>query len=629
MNPMKRYVLLAACVSLLAPSLKAEDIFVIATPLPQDVPYVREETTAFGQTIDVERLSERFTTTEEILRSASGANVRSIGGLGSFATVSLRGASASQCLVLVDGLRLNSPNGGGADLSKIPLDNVERIEIIRGSDSALFGEGALGGVVNIVTRDPGERPSGSLASTWGGYGAREYRVDVASPLWGPLGASLNLARRRADNDYVFENNAGTEFDPRDDFRDRRRNNAFDDTSLTAKLVYKDKGWDLRALANNYRADKELPGTITFPTPQAAQEIERDTCSLSAKARLGDRLRLAADLGQVEQDDTYTDPESNTTALSSSATLTRQAALNLLYRAEGLSFKPGCVYLSEKLDDLDVGGKARTTRSLVLRSDLVHDPVSLMATFRREDTTSFNPRWTYRAGVAWALPAGLTLKASLGEGYRLPSFYELYYDHGFFIGNQGLRPETSVSWDAGVDLDREYFGLQLNAFRHRYDDLIAYILQSGYYYRPYNISRACARGYEVYAWLEPWEGVRLSGNYTYNQMVDTTGEPNRDGNQIPGIPRNAANVQLDLSRTLCHVRLGLYASCSYTEGNFLTRANTKKLDNRRIVSAGLNLGLFKQFSLNLEVKNIFDTQISDLRGFPLEGRSAYVTLRMCL
>ncbi|MEA3221866.1 MAG: TonB-dependent receptor [Thermodesulfobacteriota bacterium] len=603
----------------------AETIYVIATPLYEDTTEVEIEPTAFAQSINVRRYLSRFTTTEEVLKGAVGANVRSIGGLGSYSTISIRGASANQCLVLIDGLRLNSPSGGGVDISKIPLSEVERIDIIRGSDSALFGESALGGIVNIITKDPTERFSADISSTFGSYGTREVRVGAGGPLGDSLGFMLNMSRRHSDNNYEFENNNGTENDPLDDFKDTRRNNAFDDTSYMAKLMAGGDSWRLKALASVYSSHKEIPGIITFPTPRAEQEFKRGTYHISAQAKPIDEFSLDVDISRVDQDDTYKDPDAP--LWSDTETLSDQLSLGLGYTVGHLLVYPKFTYLEEGMDDSSMGSRTRYTRSALMRLDFGREPFEMITTIRNDNNSQFGSKWTYRSGISWSIFDWIMIKANAGQGYRTPSFYELYYNHGFIVGNQSLKPEESFSWDIGPSIEHDYFGVSVNYFNTRYDDLITYILQSGFYYKPYNVSRARAKGIELYAWLEPVEGIRLSGNYTFNKMLDTTGEPNRDGNQIPGKPRNIANVQLDLTRNIKGRQVGMYASYNYTEGNFVTRANTKKLGDRRVFNLGLNFYPIERLSLNIEAGNVFDKYVTDIRGFPLEGRAFYFTARM--
>ncbi|MEN6474049.1 MAG: TonB-dependent receptor [Syntrophaceae bacterium] len=623
-----RVVVTCVLIMLLPLKLAAQTIYVIAPPIHDDSPEVTSEPTAFAQSIDMDRYAPRFATTEQVLAQAAGANVRSMGGLGSYASISMRGASAQQCLVLIDGQRLNSPAGGGVDISKIPVSGVERIDIIRGSDAALFGEAAMGGIVNIITKDPGRTVKADLSATAGSYGVAEASGFLSAPLGKRAGLALMLSDRRARNNYEFENNNGTENDTSDDFQDRRTNNALKDSSYLAKLTFHPGLWDLRFSANGTTARKEMPGIITFPTPQAYQDFSLRGYTLSAQGPVAG-LDLTIDIGRTDQEDIYHDPQAASvlSRYSATATATHQAQLSLAYRHGIFSMEPRFSYLREALSDEYLGSRTRATRSAGLTLGCLPDPFEFQFVLRLDDNSEFGSRRTYRTGAAYSLTEWLKIKTNAGTGYRVPSFNELYYNHGFIVGNQGLDPEKSFSWDIGPVIERAWGGLSCNYFAQRYTDLIVYVLQSGLYYKPYNLSRSTAEGVELYAWVEPWEWLKLSGNYTFNRALDATGEPNQDGCQIPGQPRNLANLQVDLKTSLRQIGLGAYAAYNYIEGNFITRANTKKLSDRRIVNIGITMAPSRRLCLSAEVKNLMDKQVVDLRGFPLEGRTYYGTARV--
>jgi vitamin B12 transporter len=513
------------------------------------------------------------------------------------------------------------------DLSKIPLSEVERIDIIRGSDAARYGESSMGGIVNIVTKDPGKTPQADLSATAGSYGVLDLRGFVSTPVGAGSGLAVTLGQRQAENDYPFVNNNGTENDATDDYDDRRENNAFHDRSYLIKFTTHPGSWDIKLSANGTTAHKEMPGIITFPTPEAWQDYSLRNYAVASQGKLSG-CTLALDMGRTDQQDTYHDPQAAYygTLYSSTATTTDQAQVGLAYPVGILRIEPRLSYLREHLSDNQIGARDRTTRSAGLALSCMPEAIELTGTLRYDDNSEFGGEWSYRAGAAYTLTDGIKIKANAGTGYRVPSFYELYYNHGFIVGNQDLVPEKSFSWDIGPAIEQDFYGLTLNYFQQRSNDLIVYVLQSGLYYKPYNISRAMAQGIEFYAWIEPWEWLKLSGNYTYNQALDESGEPNQDGNQIPGQPRNLANLQVDLKASVKEIPLGMYGAYNYIEGNFITRANTKKLDDRHIVNAGINAAPIKALSVNVEVKNLLDEQVMDLRGFPLEGRSYYTTLR---
>lgn len=625
---MKRSVFLILSVLVIfgAVKLHADTIYVISNPDKEDADEVAVEPSAFGQSIDTAKLKERYSTTEDVLDRAAGANVRSMGGLGSYSSITMRGAGSNQCLVLLDGQRLNSPAGGGVDLSKLSLSQVERIDIIRGSDSALYGESAMGGIVNIVTKDPSGKPRADAALTYGSYETWDGRASASAPIGDHLGISANISGRKSDSDFTYINNNGTEYDETDDFEDVRRNNAFEEFSGMGKVNAKGDIWKASLSGSGSTSSKQIPGIITNPTPNAWQDFRFNSFNLLGGIKAG-KLDVDLNAGRVWQHDKYNDPDAPLFADTLSTTY--QGNLNAAYPIGPVRIKPGISYLYEKMDDNMAGEHNRTTESGVLSAEYSPWQFDLYASLRYDNPSSFTGEWLYRLGAVWNAAGFLKLKANAGTGYRVPGFYELYYNHGYIVGNPELTPEKSFSFDIGPVVEFWKISASLNYFEQRYTDQIVYVLQSGLYYKPYNDSRSKAQGIELSIAFKPVDWCTLSGNYTYNRAVDTSGEPNKDGNQIPGQPRNIANIQVDFDYKIKGVGLGAWASYNYTEGNFVTWANTKKLSDRNIFNLGIKAGPYKHVSLSAEVKNLTNEQVVDLRGFPLEGRTFYATVSMAL
>ncbi len=609
-----------------AAKLHADTIYVISNTQKEDTNEVAEEPSAFGQSIDTTKLTDRYATTEDVLDRAAGANVRSMGGLGSYSSITMRGAGANQCLILLDGQRLNSPAGGGVDLSKISLSQVERIDIIRGSDSALYGESAMGGIVNITTKEPSGKPQADAALTYGSYETWDARANASAPIGDHFGITANLTGRKSDNDFKYINNNGTEYDDSDDFEDDRRNNAFREFSCLGKINAKDEIFKAALTGAGSSSSKQIPGILTNPTPNAWQDFRFNSFNLTGGLKAG-KLDIDLNAGRVWQHDIYRDPDAP--LFDDTISTTYQANLGAAYPVGPVRVKPGVSYLYEKIDDNLAGKHERTTESGVLSSEYSPWQFDLSGSLRYDNPSSFNGKWLYRLGAVWNATDYLKVKANAGTGYRVPSFYELYYNHGYIVGNPDLVPEDSFSFDIGPVLELEKVSVSLNYFDQRYTDQIVYVLQSGLYYKPYNDSRSKAQGIELTIVFNPLNWFSLSGNYTYNRAIDTSGEPNRDGNQIPGQPRNIANIQADFSYKIKGIGLGAWASYNYTEGNFVTWANTKKLPDRNIYNAGIKAGPYKHVSISAEVKNLTDEMAYDLRGFPLEGRTYYATISAAL
>ncbi len=617
------FLILAVLAVFGAAELHADTIYVISSPEKEDSNEVAEEPSAFGQSIDATKLSDRYSTTEDVLDRAAGANVRSMGGLGSYSSITMRGAGSNQCLVLLDGQRLNSPAGGGVDLSKLSLSQVERIDIIRGSDSAIFGESAMGGIVNIVTKDPSGKPQADASLTYGSYDTLDARANASAPLGDHLGITANLTGRKSDGDFTYINNNGTEYDDSDDFEDVRRNNAFREFSCMGKVNAKGDIWKASLSGAGSTSRKQIPGIVTNPTPDAWQDFRINSFNLLGGIKAG-KLDIDLNAGRVWQHDIYRDPDAPLYADTLSTTY--QGNLGAAYPLGPVRIKPGISYLYENMDDNMSGEYSRTTQSGLLSAEYSPWQFDLSGTLRYDNPSSFSGEWLYRLGVVWNTADFLKIKANAGTGYRVPGFYELYYNHGFIVGNPELLPEKSFSFDIGPVVEFEKVRVSLNYFDQRYTDQIVYVLQSGLYYKPYNDSQSKAQGMELSIVFKPLEWCTLSGNYTYNRAIDTSGEPNRDGNQIPGQPRNIANIQVDFDYKVKGIGLGAWASYNYTEGNFVTWANTKKLPDRDIYNIGVKAGPYRHVSISAEIKNLTDEMAVDLRGFPLEGRTYYATVQ---
>ncbi|MCZ7582810.1 MAG: TonB-dependent receptor plug domain-containing protein [Deltaproteobacteria bacterium] len=214
----------------------------------------------FVETIEMDRFAGRFVTTEEALSQAAGVTVRDFGGLGRLSTVSIRGSGADQVVVLVDGIRINPSAGGGVDLSTIPPSQIERIEVIRGGDSAFYGDGAMGGVVNIVTKRPAGEARNDARLTYGSFNTLQTAATRSEGFekWGYLVSGSYL---HSDGDFLFENNNGTEFNGNDDYIDLRENNETDNRGVLAKAY--------RALGE--RAEVSVQNEFFFRGPRRPRD----------------------------------------------------------------------------------------------------------------------------------------------------------------------------------------------------------------------------------------------------------------------------------------------------------------------------------------------------------------------
>lgn len=582
----------------------------------------------FVESIDMSEFEGRFVTTPEVLARAAGVNVRDFGGLGRLSTVSIRGASAEQVVVLVDGVRVNPASGGGVDLSSIPPAHIERIEVIRGGDSAFFGDAAIGGVVNIVTkRAKGETTtSGSLS-----YGSFNTLQTSAARSQGFERASYLASATyfHSDGNFGFRNNNGTEFNDADDFDDIRKNNEADNRGALMKANFV-PGNHIEIGAQNefYSSERGVPGLVTFPSPNVHEEELRNTATLTlAIADLPvNRLSWRTRVSYPYREDTYKDPRGEQTGVpqrTEQATHSPDVEQTIQYVwGTHQIWTASGQYRRDDLRDDDFDNPTRDTASGAIRDQisLAKDVVTIVPAVRYDDISDAGDAWSPKFGAAVKPLDWFTIKGNAGRSFRAPSFAELYFNHGFVEGNPELDPERATSYDAGAQLHTSWLFFEGAAFRSDIEDLIEYVLVSGFRYKPYNIGRARLDGVELSMRFEPIRFAALSGTYTLLRARDLERGGDADA-QIPGRPRHTGFARAEGRWDV----FTPFVEFHYVGGNFITAANTKLLPERKIWNVGLTTRAGDHVTLGMEAKNVGNDEAVDIRGFPLPGRSVFMTV----
>ncbi|MCD4653428.1 TonB-dependent receptor [bacterium] len=429
-----------------------------------DDPYSIHELPAFVTVIKLDPDNPRFQTLPEILSSSVGVTVKDFGGLGKLSTISIRGSSANQVVVLLDGVKINTSSDLGVDLSNISLNNIEKIEILRGSDSAVYGTGAIGGVVNLVSRK-----SASEDSHLGGrmvYGS-------FSTLVSDLDYNMKFSRwtchlsgyySKSDGDFSFSNDNGTHYDQDDDFEDIRTNNALESGggSLWWRVPFS-SNWDVSGIFDGYYADKGIPGIITFPSEHAVQVDRRITANIRMRRsnlwKQGNSFTLELFNKWIGLD--FDDPYGEQIGVPIH---TRQRTTSFGGKVSyniGHSKGNGSVaihYLGELLKDESFDSPKRTTLAISGKHDLgmFNEKLWITTLARYDDISAIGDHFSPKLGVRWFMTPKLSLKSNIGGAFRSPSFNELYMNMGYITGNPDLQPETGVSFDLGVLWEKSLF-----------------------------------------------------------------------------------------------------------------------------------------------------------------------------
>jgi outer membrane receptor protein involved in Fe transport len=635
--------------------------------------------TAFATIVDTRSAPTEVETLAEVLGDAVGVQVRHFGGPGDLTTVSIRGASAGQVQVYLDGVPLSRANNEVVNLADLPLDAVDHVEVYRGTTPLAFAQSAPGGVVNIVTRRPGPVPLGGGSVSYGSFTTRkaDLLASTAAGAWDLLGFAHYLG---SQGDFRFTNDFGTSANPADDREETRQNNAFNLGNLTTRAAYHPPGPLSAALtADSFFKDEGAPGVGNLQALDASVRTLRQLANLDLKLTPLGGLPLDASAngyvlyqrqafddphGEVALEPTDTDDR---TLVGGAQTVMRgqlgkHQIPGLLLAMSDESFQPN--------DRLKPGGSgpARTrlrgtfavedeilafdervsilpgVRWELFRDDFPGDP-SVPARFAASGVQNHD-FVSPRVGLRAAPRPWLTFLANWGQYAREPNLQELFgsrSDRGIVIGNPRLKAETGTNRDVGFRLTPPARGplsdaaLEFAYFDNSIDDLIILVQNSQSVARPENVASATITGEETALRARWWRRIGLSANYTHQQALDESNVTFLAGKQLPGRPADEAFVHTELSWSpAAPLPLGrvsdrfwpgrVFYEVNYAADNFLDRANVRRVAARTLQDVGLELALpGTRWRLLLEGKNIGDDHTRDVLNFPLPGRAFYATV----
>lgn len=590
----------------------------------------------------------------EIVSSVVGVTIAKYGGASQASVVSIRGASPEHVLVLVNGKRMNSAQGGGVDLSTIRPESIAYVEVVRGGGSAVYGEGAIGGVVNIVTKEGyGKRQEANVSYGFGSYMTHTLHGDIA----------FAFGERKAFDAFFSLGGMYTEgsFSFHDTFSEigvTRRTNAgglFGDLSCKVGWdISRAKGMRLAFSLQAHRDKKGVPGLKEFPSHAAEMEDENFLALLSYRFTKNPIAEVTSDVFFRFQRRHYYDPLFFLGTLDDAHTnravgwdvslrridafdhVTHRTTLGYTLRLDGL--RSTALTTESGL----IGEKAvrRIAQSAYLRSELLllhapstkHFRLTLFPSLRFDGTAfsgSENAQWrgafSYALGILFAFDPErcFIVKGNIASVYRLPSFDDLFWSAtSFAVGNADLLPEEGFVLDAGILVTPfSFLTLEATYFLHIVTNLIQWTTGPQGRWRPINVGRARLTGAEAEVQalvpltaLDAYLGMKA--NYTLLYATDMREGESTYGAQLPRRPYERLNASLSLSHADGH---SLRVEGRYVGFRFITAQNTKYLPAYFVLDATVIVRVFDRLDLTLSVKNVLDAEYVDVREYPVPGR----------
>jgi vitamin B12 transporter len=598
--------------SLLLPSLgvaavedatELDPIIVTATRTAQTA----DETLASVTVVTRDEIERRqIRSVSDALLGVPGVSLTNSGGAGQPTSVLLRGTEFDHVLVLVDGVKVGSATLGATAFQDLPIDQVERIEVVRGPRSSLYGSEAIGGVIQIFTRKGG----GPLAPRLS-VGTGSYRTVNAS-----LGLSGGGDRGWFDASLGFEETEGF-------------NACFGEPFVAGCFTYEpDKDGHRKAFGSaraGYRfgqvgeldlhwlrseSETEFDGTAFGGNESAGvQQVLGGKALFSPLA--GWDVTLLAGRSWDELDVAY-----NGVFLDTFDTVRDSLSWqNDLSVGDDHLLTAGIDYLNDRVDGtIDYSVDSRSNTGVFGQYQGESGRHLLKVSLRHDDNEQFGGHTSGDAAWGYAFENGLRLTASYGTAFKAPTFNDLYFP---FFGNPDLDPETSRSLELGLAGSHTAGTWSVNLYQTDIEDLIAFdaIVQT-----PANIASSRIRGLEAVASgrLAGWD---LRANLTLLDPENRSGGPNQ-GNLLPR--RAEQTFRLDLDRTAGRFRLG--GSLFAAGRRFDDLGNEIPLDAYALVDLRADYAFAESLRLQGRIENLFDEEYETAAYYNQPGRSFYLTLR---
>lgn len=558
----------------------------------------------------------------DALRQIPSLWVEEQGGPGGITSIALRGAEANHTLVLLDGVQLNDPTntrGGAFDLNSINIESIERIEIIRGAQSAVYGSDALAGVIHIITKTPGKATTTLNASigsddyastglsTSGkinnlGYAFSLQTKDAGEPVpgstakntefssrlnWQQENHTLNFNYRYFDGERTSfpEQSGGPEFATS---RDLDASDYKDQSAGLSWAAQATDSWQSKVSASWYQRDEDLtsPGILPFDAvPPNGSVIDFNRTTFSWINTLGNQQKFWANIGvETKKEDGI---------------------------SEGYLFAPDVYPVNFALD-------RQIDSAFINLNGYVTDALLIQASVRRDDAEGFDANESGQVGARLEVNDNWTLFANWGEGFKLPSFFALGHP---LVGNDELVPETVRTKDIGAEFKQSNYFARISYFTHDYRNLIDF---DAVEFTNVNRPPVETSGLEAEVNWQIQQNLswRLHGSYTDIDMPNSEthllGRPQATyGTAIHYAMNNHWSFNLNYLRVDERFAVTRYSGAD----------DEQVLDAYNRFDVNLNWQINKLTQLGLSLENLADENYYTDIGFPAAGTSAKLNLKL--
>ncbi|MDL2199633.1 TonB-dependent vitamin B12 receptor [Halopseudomonas aestusnigri] len=551
-------------------------------------------TTVFERT-DIERL--QVNTAEELLRRATGVNLINNGGPGKSTSLQIRGSNDKHVLVMIDGVRVGSATSGVAALQNLPVEQIERIEIVRGPRSSLYGSEAIGGVVQIFTRKGGDGLTPYFSTT---VGSRQHRAATAGASGGNDNAWFNLGVSSLDTEG-YDARPSREVD-HDGYRELSANLSggyrfANGLLLDANLLQVESHNDYDS-GNKANADSVLSayGVRAKYSPVSFWDV---TLQVGHSEDKNENFKGSTF-------DTRYDTRRDSASWQNNFALSENQLLTVGYDWQQDSISSSVDYPED----------SRYNHGLFAQYLLHAGRHEWQLGLRHDDNEAYGEHTTGSVGYGYALTDSISLTSSYGTAFSAPTFNQLYFP-GY--GNPDIQAETSRNIEVGLRGQHRWGSWSANAFRNDIDDMIASVRVGGVSMAE-NVDKARITGLELEV-LTQQLGWNWQANLTLQDPENRSSSAN-DDLLLRRVPEQIFNLDVDRR----FGRIGLGASVHAEGRRWDNATNTSDLHGYNTVELRAEYWLSHAWRVQARVSNLFDNEYETAATYTQPGRAGYLTLR---
>jgi vitamin B12 transporter len=613
-------------------TLKTSDVFVTATRTPISKNNVIADVTTISSE-DIERAGS--SSLPELLQRQPGIEISNLGGAGKVSTLSLRGTSSTHSVVLIDGMRVGAATSGFSAIEHIPLSQIEKIEIVRGPASSLYGQDAIGGVIQIFTKKGVEGFKPYVGIGYGSYNTSNFQSGIRGGN-NQTTYAINFSAMSTGGFSAFiPNPNNNEFNPITANAANLDKDGYKNYSLSSSLSHKinqDYEIDFQYFLSEGKNKFDNRYAEYSPGVDYKNETKQESYAANLKGQINKIWQSSIRVGQST--DKYLDKQKYNANFGQD-----DPSLSDLYKTtqDQLSWQNNIVlsrgsitllydFLKQRIKTTDLYEKTqRTNHGLMVGYSLIEDKHNFQTNFRKDFSSAYDDAVTGNIGYAYSINSNWTIASSFGTAFVSPSFNYLYsLADTYALGNPNLKPEKSKNIEGSIRYKDDSGSMSLTMFQNKIDDFIIYSNPFPIITRTstQNLNNAEIQGLTI-------SGDQFFGHFQIKGSLTSQSAKNEDTDKY--LPRRASLIgNINLNYYIGHWNIGIEET--FSGNRFNDAANTINLSGYALTNIVTDYKINDKLKLNLRLNNVFDKDYSlaaeGASGFKYQtpGRSLFANLR---